>query len=222
MADAEKEYEKYLDSLGSRTDLNYIFHDMLSEITVGHLRGGGGNIPRGQGRARRPAGRRLRDRQRPLPLQDASTPARAGIRNCRRRWPRPGSTSTSATTCWRSTARNSTGKDDVSRLLENTAGKRVVLRIGADASGANAREITVVPVASETQLRHQAWIEGNRRKVDELSGGKLAYVYMPDTGQGGLTSFKRYYFAQVGQARRSSSTSASTAAARWPITSSTS
>ena len=53
-----------------------------------------------------------------------------------------------------------------------------------------------MPVASETQLRHQAWVEGNRRKVDELSGGKLAYVYMPDTGQGGLTSFTRYYFAQ--------------------------
>jgi len=46
-------------------------------------------------------------------------------------------------------------------------------------------------------LRHEAWVEGNRRKVDELSGGKLAYVYMPDTGQGGLTSFTRYYFAQT-------------------------
>ena len=32
--------------------------------------------------------------------------------------------------------------------------------------------------------------------MDELSGGKLAYVYMPDTAQGGLTSFNRYYFAQ--------------------------
>ena len=62
----------------------------------------------------------------------------------------------------------------------------MVLRVGPDPSGANAREITVVPVASEKQLRNQAWIEGNRRKVDELSGGKLAYVYMPDTAQGGL------------------------------------
>ena len=32
-ADSEKEYEKYLDSLSSRADLNYIFKDMLSEIT---------------------------------------------------------------------------------------------------------------------------------------------------------------------------------------------
>src|SRR5439155_12127079 len=44
-ADSEKEFEKYLDSLSSRADLNYIFHTMLSEITSGHLRGGGGNIP---------------------------------------------------------------------------------------------------------------------------------------------------------------------------------
>ena len=49
--------------------------------------------------------------------------------------------------------------------------------------------MTVVPVASEVQLRNRAWIEANRRKVEELSGGKLAYVYLPDTGQGGFTEF---------------------------------
>ncbi|HEV2690969.1 MAG TPA: S41 family peptidase, partial [Bryobacteraceae bacterium] len=85
----------------------------------------------------------------------------------------------------------------VSRLLEATADKRVVLRVGSDPSGANAREVTVMPIANEQQLRHQAWVEDNRRKVDQMSGGKLAYVYMPDTGQGGLTSFTRYYFAQT-------------------------
>src|SRR5258708_30778355 len=44
-ADGEKEYEKYLESLASRSDLNYIFHDLLSEFTVGHLRGGRGDMP---------------------------------------------------------------------------------------------------------------------------------------------------------------------------------
>src|SRR5262249_3221989 len=37
----------------------------------------------------------------------------------------------------------------------------------------------------------------NRRKVDKLSGGRLAYVYMPDTANGGYTSFNRYFFAQT-------------------------
>lgn len=89
------------------------------------------------------------------------------------------------------------GTDDVSRLLQETAGKRVALRVGADPSGANSREITVMPVANELLLRRSAWIEENRHKVDKLSGGKLAYVYMPDTGIDGLNSFTRYYFAQV-------------------------
>ena len=57
----------------------------------------------------------------------------------------------------------------------------------------------MVPVESETSLRNLAWIEDNRRKVDQLSGGKLAYVYLPNTAQGGFTNFNRYYFAQVGK-----------------------
>ena len=59
-----------------------------------------------------------------------------------------------------------------------------------------AREVTVVPVANEIGLRQRDWVEGNRRKVDELSGGRLAYVWVPDTGCGGYTYFTRYYFAQ--------------------------
>ena len=57
--------------------------------------------------------------------------------------------------------------------------------------------MTVVPVDSETALRNRDWIEDNRRKVDRLSGGKIAYVYLPDTAGGGFTNFNRYYFAQI-------------------------
>src|SRR5205823_3596179 len=54
-----------------------------------------------------------------------------------------------------------------------------------------------VPVDAETPLRNLAWVEGNRRKVSELSDGKVAYIYLPDTGFGGFTNFNRYFFAQV-------------------------
>ena len=59
-----------------------------------------------------------------------------------------------------------------------------------------ARQITVIPVANEQGLRTRAWVEQNRRTVDTLSGGQLAYVYLPNTGQPGYASFNRYYFAQ--------------------------
>jgi tricorn protease len=83
--------------------------------------------------------------------------------------------------------------------FQATAGKSVVIRVGPAPDGKGSREVTVVPVDDESPLRHLAWIEGNRRKVDELSKGRLAYVYLPDTGGGGYTNFNRYFFAQVGK-----------------------
>jgi tricorn protease len=91
------------------------------------------------------------------------------------------------------------GTDNVYSFFESTAGKSVVLKVGPDPSGANAREVTVVPVADEGGLRNLAWIEDNRRKVDQLTHGRVAYIYMPNTAFAGLTNFNRYFFAQVGK-----------------------
>lgn len=80
--------------------------------------------------------------------------------------------------------------------FEGLANRQVTLRVADDASGRNARDVTVVPVANEGQLRQRDWIEGNRRKVDEMSRGQLAYVWLPNTGQPGYNAFNRDYFAQ--------------------------
>ncbi len=56
--------------------------------------------------------------------------------------------------------------------------------------------ITVKPIGDDDALRTQAWIDDNRHLVDKLSGGKLAYVWLPNTAGGGYTAFNRYYFAQ--------------------------
>ncbi len=81
-------------------------------------------------------------------------------------------------------------------LLEGTAGRSVRLGINDAPTLGGAREVVVEPVSNEGQLRNWAWIEDNRRKVDEMSDGRLAYVYLPNTGQGGYTNFNRMYFAQ--------------------------
>jgi tricorn protease len=87
-------------------------------------------------------------------------------------------------------------RDNIYRLLDGTANRQTVLTVGATPSLAGARRVTVVPVANEGLLRNRAWVERNRRIVDSLSGGKLAYLHLPNTGQGGYTNFNRYYFAQ--------------------------
>lgn len=86
--------------------------------------------------------------------------------------------------------------DNVHRLLDGTAGKQARLSVSSRPSMEGARQVTVVPVRSEQGLRARAWVEANRRTVDRLSGGKLAYVHVPNTGAGGYRSFNRYYFAQ--------------------------
>ncbi len=86
--------------------------------------------------------------------------------------------------------------DNIYRLLDGTAGRQTVLTVNSSPALEGGRQVTVVPVANEQGLRTRAWVEANRRQVDKLSGGKLAYVYLPNTGQPGYQSFNRYYFAQ--------------------------
>ncbi len=86
---------------------------------------------------------------------------------------------------------------EVYAFFQETAGKQTVIRVGPNVDGSGARDVTVVPLASEANLRKLEWIAENRRMVEKLSDGKLGYVYLPDTAFGGFTNFNRYFFAQV-------------------------
>jgi tricorn protease len=85
---------------------------------------------------------------------------------------------------------------DIQQALEGTADHPQSLRI-QPSNGGSLRDVTVVPTATEGSLRNIDWIESNRRAVDKLSDGRLAYVYLPNTFYEGLTSFNRWYFAQT-------------------------
>ena len=82
------------------------------------------------------------------------------------------------------------------QLLEQTAGREIFIKVNGKPSQKDARTVLITPTVSERNLRSIDWIENNRRKVDKLSKGKLAYVYVPNTSGAGFTSFNRYYFSQ--------------------------
>ncbi|HEY2785077.1 MAG TPA: PDZ domain-containing protein [Fimbriiglobus sp.] len=86
---------------------------------------------------------------------------------------------------------------DLYSLFENTAGKSVELTVGPNPDGTGSRTVTVVPIANELALRNREWIEGNLRKVEKATGGKVGYVYVPDTANQGIAYFKRYFYPQV-------------------------
>jgi tricorn protease len=87
--------------------------------------------------------------------------------------------------------------DNLYRHFENTAGKIVEITVGPNPSLEGSRTVKVVPIETEYALRNRDWVEGNIKKVDEATGGRVAYVYLPNTTTLGHTYFKRYFFPQV-------------------------
>jgi tricorn protease len=82
-------------------------------------------------------------------------------------------------------------------LFENTANKSIDITVGPKADGTLSRTVTVEPLANEYALRNREWVEGNLKKVHKATGGKVAYVYVPNTAALGHAYFKRYFFPQA-------------------------
>jgi tricorn protease len=167
---------------------------MLGAFSVGHLRGNGGAIPTGPHVAGGLLGADFVIKDNKYCLAKIYT---GGIFNPREKAPlaQPGLNLSVGDCILAINGMELEASTDIQKPLEGTAGKVISLRVaGADGK---PRDLSVTPIPNEYNLRNIDWIEGNQAKVDKLSGGKLAYVYLPDTGAGGFTNFNRYYFAQM-------------------------
>ena len=193
---AEKRFAPYVDGIASRDDLNFLFRKMLSYLSVGHMfvRGGAEpemqkisvgllgadySVTHGRYRFSKIYSGENWNPQLQAPLTQPGVNVKAGEY------------------LLAVNGRPLTGRENLYRLFRGTAGQQTVLRVGPNPDGSGARDVTVVPIASEFPLRNLDWIEHNRRLVDRLSHGQLAYVYLPDTAGGGFRNFNRYYFAQT-------------------------
>ncbi len=196
----QKKYAAYLGSVAHRSDLNYLFDEMLGELSLGHTYVSGGDTP--QARAV-PGGLLGADYKVENGRYRFAKVLNGENWNPQLRAPltQPGVNVVAGEYLLAVNGRDLRASDNLYAAFESTANRQVVIQVGPDPHGAGAREVTVVPVGSESQLRAFDWIETNRRKVDQMTAGKVAYIYMPNTGGagGGWTFFNRYFFAQVGK-----------------------
>ena len=82
-------------------------------------------------------------------------------------------------------------------LFLGLAGKDVVLTVSSKPlRDKDAKDVVVTTIGSESNLRYRDWVEAVRRRVDELSGGKVGYIYVPNTGVDGQTELVRQFYGQ--------------------------
>ena len=193
---ARQKYAAFLPHLATRGDLNRVIQWMCSELSVGHHRVGGGdflyqpkNVPggllgadysveNGRYRFKKVYGGLNWNPQLRSPLTEPGVNVKAGeyllaVRGQDLRAPA-----------------------NLYSLFENTSGKIIEITVGPNPDGSGSRTVPVVPIANEAALRNRDWVEGNLKKVDEATGGRVAYVYVPNTTTQGHDYFKRYFYPQ--------------------------
>ncbi len=87
--------------------------------------------------------------------------------------------------------------DNPYRLLEGKGEQLVVLTVSKKPSFDSAREVTVRAISSEQRLRYIDWVKSRMALVDELSGGRIGYIHLPDTAFSGSRMLQKLFFGQA-------------------------
>lgn len=192
-------YERYrplVDHVGRREDLNDLMVQMIAELQVGHNRVGGGDVHEPDSVKTGLLGANLETHDGRYRIEKIYTGEQwnpfldAPLAD-------PGNAAREGEYILAVNGRKLTAGDNIFARLKDQVGKQVTLEVGPETDGDDAREIVVEPVESENQLRLWAWIEENRRQVEEATDGRVGYIYLPNTASAGYTYFNRFFFSQL-------------------------
>jgi tricorn protease len=193
-----KQYQPLLQYAAHRTDVNYVISEMIAELTVQHAYIDGGDYqtpPRpkvalpGARFELDAASNRFRiakifqgqneeDRYR-SPLTEIGVDAKVGDY------------------VLAINGHDLTGKDNPYRLLRNAADNPVEWLVNSSPSTEGARRVVYHPITSEESLVYFDWVANNRKRVQELSGGRIGYIHVPDMGAEGIYEFVKWYYPQL-------------------------
>jgi tricorn protease len=192
-----EKYAAFLPDVTNRADLSRVIQWMCSELSVGHHRGTAGDT-----------------RITPNSVPGGLLGADYSVENGRYRFKKiygglnwnpelrapltePGVNAKVGDYLLAVNGRDLRAPANLYSFFENTSGKITEITIASTPDGAGSRTVPVVPIASESSLRNRDWVENNLRKVDAATGGRVAYVYVPNTAALGFSYFKRYFYPQA-------------------------
>jgi tricorn protease len=188
-------YSPLVSHIKHRSDLNYVLDQVNGELSVGHSFVSGGDFPKTDRSSVGVLGADLKADGKHWKIDRIYT-SESWNPNLSSPLDRPGMKIEEGNYIVGINGKEISNKQDLYMSLDGTAGQQTVLHINTKSDFKGAWKITVKPIQGENSLRQRAWVEDNRRLVDKLSGGRLAYIWVPNTSGSGFVSFNRYYFAQ--------------------------
>src|SRR3546814_924254 len=193
--DLRKHYGQLIASACTRTDVNYIIGELIGELNASHTYRGGGDL---ESASRTPVGYlgvnwafeneayRVKKIIRAAPWDtEVRSPLDA-----------PGVKVSEGDYILAVNGVPLTSYTDPWGAFAGLAGETVELTVNSAPELMGARKVYVETLDSETRLRNLAWIEQDRKYVEEASGGKIGYVYVPSTGLDGQEELVRMFYAQ--------------------------
>ncbi|HXH28126.1 MAG TPA: PDZ domain-containing protein [Candidatus Polarisedimenticolia bacterium] len=190
-------YRALLPYLADRHDLNYIIGEMIAELSTSHTYVGGGDTP---DLPKVAAGLLGADYDldprsglyrfaRIYRARDWSSPVAAPLGE-------PGIDVREGDYLLAVNDRPVRSPQNVYAAFVGTADTQTRITVGSGPDDRKPRTFTVKPVARETTLRYTAWVQANRDKVARATGGRIAYIHVPDTATRGMFEFAKQYYPQ--------------------------
>jgi tricorn protease len=193
-----EQYRPLLKYVAHRSDLNYVISEMVSELTVQHayVEGGDFLIPP-RPKVALPGARFELDRQSGRYRISKIFEGENEEEIYRSPLTEIGVQASVGDYVLAIDGQELTGKDDPYRLLRNKADNPVSFTVNRTPTPEGAWAVSYRPITDESKLIYLEWVNRNRRKVTEMSGGRIGYLQVPDMGADGIREFIKWYYAQL-------------------------
>ncbi len=193
--EVRERYTQLLDDCVTRGDVNYVLGEMIGELNCSHTYRGGGDYDEGPRRGTGYLGCDLALEQgayrikhildvAPWDYSHRSPLRQPGVRVKEGDW------------ILAVNGRKLDPSQDPWVAFQGMAEATVQLTVNGSPAMEGAREILVRTVGDESRMRQLAWVEANRKKVDQASGGKIGYLYVRNTAVEGQSDLYRQFRAQ--------------------------
>ncbi len=191
-------YQPLIKHVNNRIDLSYVIGEMIGELNIGHAYVGGGDYPKIDKINLGLLGAEiLRDENSKYYKIENILESANWDDNLKSPLNEVGVNVNEGDFIIAVDGKSTKDLNNFYESLIDKAGKQVVLKVNSKASEEGAKEVTVVPIKDESSLYYYDWVQGNIKKVNEATEGKVGYIHIPDMGVNGLNEFVKHFYPQL-------------------------